>query len=321
MILFTADWHIKLGQKNVPVEWAKERYLKFFDDLWEIEQVQNIHLHIVGGDIFDRIPTMEELELYFEWVKSCSVKTIVFDGNHEATQKNKTFFDQLADVTHNLNSKVKVITTPTVFDEYGMGILPYCHLHKKDWHNFFPSDIPIFTHVRGEVPPHVKPEVDLDLFNRFPVVFSGDLHAHSNCQRNIVYPGSPMTTSFHRNEVETGYILINNTNWNWSWHSFELPQLIRKTVSNPAEMIPTKYHHTIYEVEGDVQELAAVKNSDLLDKKVVKKANEASLILNPEMSLHEELEEYLKYVLQIPEEKIPEIVGIFNDYTSKFEME
>ena len=130
-----------------------------------------------------------------------------------------------------------------------------------------------------------------------------------------------MTTSFHRNEVETGYILINNTNWNWSWHSFELPQLIRKTVSNPAEMIPTEYHHTIYEVEGDVQELAAVKNSDLLDKKVVKKANEASLILNPEMSLHEELEEYLKYVLQIPEEKIPEIVGIFNDYTSKFEME
>ena len=86
-------------------------------------------------------------------------------------------------------------------------------------------------------------------------------------------------------------------------------------------MIPTEYHHTIYEVEGDVQELAAVKNSDLLDKKVVKKANEASLILNPEMSLHEELEEYLKYVLQIPEEKIPEIVGIFNDYTSKFEME
>jgi hypothetical protein len=86
-------------------------------------------------------------------------------------------------------------------------------------------------------------------------------------------------------------------------------------------MVPTEYHHTIYEIEGDVQELAAVKNSDLLDKKVVKKANEASLILSPEMSLHEELEEYLKYVLQIPEEKIPEIIGLFNDHASKFEME
>jgi hypothetical protein len=30
MILFTADWHIKLGQKNVPVEWAKKALLKIF---------------------------------------------------------------------------------------------------------------------------------------------------------------------------------------------------------------------------------------------------------------------------------------------------
>lgn len=317
MILFTADWHIKLGQKNVPVKWAKERYKLFLDQIFYLER--RAHLHIVGGDIFDRIPTMEELELYFDFVSSCTIPTIIFDGNHEATQKNKTFFDQLAKVTRNLNSKVKVITKPTVLD--GFGILPYCHLHRKDWHDFFPSDIPIFTHVRGEVPPHVKPEVDLDLFNRFPVVFAGDLHAHSNCQRNIIYPGSPMTTSFHRNEVETGYILINSTNWTWEWEAFELPQLIRKTVTDVADMIPTDYHHTIYEVEGDVQELASVKNSELLDKKVVKKANEASLILNPEMSLHEELEEYLKYVLHIPEEKIPEIIGLFNDHASKFEME
>ena len=26
MILFTADWHIKLGQKNVPIPWACSRY-------------------------------------------------------------------------------------------------------------------------------------------------------------------------------------------------------------------------------------------------------------------------------------------------------
>ena len=58
----------------------------------------------------------------------------------------------------------------------------------------------MFTHVRGEIPPHVKPEVDLDMFEDFPVVFAGDLHAHSNTQRNIVYPGSPMTTSFHRSK-------------------------------------------------------------------------------------------------------------------------
>ena len=31
MILFTADWHIKLGQKNVPMAWACARYDLFFE--------------------------------------------------------------------------------------------------------------------------------------------------------------------------------------------------------------------------------------------------------------------------------------------------
>ena len=34
-----------------------------------------------------------------------------------------------------------------------------------------------------------------------------------------------------------------------------LPQLIRKTVSDPNEMVPTDFDHTIYELEGDVQDL------------------------------------------------------------------
>jgi hypothetical protein len=86
-------------------------------------------------------------------------------------------------------------------------------------------------------------------------------------------------------------------------------------------MIPTDFHHTIYEIEGDLQDLAVVENSDLLDKKVVLKSNESSLILSKDMSIGQELHEYLQYVLEINEDKIPEIVKIFNDYTSKLEME
>ena len=96
----------------------------------------------------------------------------------------------------------------------------------------------LFTHVRGEIPPHVVPEVDLDRFDKFKTVFAGDLHAHENTQRNIVYPGSPMTTSFHRNKVKTGALLIDD-DWTWEWVELVLPQLIRKTVSDPNEMIPT----------------------------------------------------------------------------------
>ena len=319
MILFTADWHIKLGQKNVPQEWALNRYNKFFEQIYSLEKQCN--MHIIGGDLFDRLPNMEELELYFSFIRDVKIPTLIYDGNHEATKKNKTFFTQLKQVTKDINPLVKIVDMSYYDNDFGFGVLPYADLHRKNAIELFDTKKPLFTHVRGEIPPHVKPEVDLDRFEDFPVVFAGDLHAHSNTQRNIVYPGSPMTTSFHRNEVSTGYILINPHNWEWMWEPFELPQLIRKTVSDPSEMIPTDYHHTIYEIEGDMQELANVKNSELLDKKVVKRSTEATLVIDKEMSIQEELVEYLTYILEIPDTRVPEIVGIFNDYAAKVDME
>ena len=92
VILFTADWHIKLGQKNVPISWACTRYKMFFEQLENIVMDNNVSLHIVGGDLFDRVPSMDELTLYFDFVKNVKCWTIIFDGNHEATRKNKTFF-------------------------------------------------------------------------------------------------------------------------------------------------------------------------------------------------------------------------------------
>jgi len=67
VILFTADWHIKLGQKNVPVEWATKRYHTFFEQIHEVSK--GCDMHIIGGDLFDRIPSMDELSLYFSFVR------------------------------------------------------------------------------------------------------------------------------------------------------------------------------------------------------------------------------------------------------------
>ncbi len=318
MILYTADWHIKLGQKNVPVKWAVDRYEMFFEQVYELEKQCN--MHIIGGDLFDRLPSMEELELYFSFIRKVQIPTIIYDGNHEATKKNKTFFTQLKQVSRDINPLINIVDISYIDEDLGYGILPYADLHKKGSIDHFDTRMPLFTHIRGEIPPHVKPEIDLDLLADFPVVFAGDLHAHSNTQRNIVYPGSPMTTSFHRSRVKTGYLLINERDWSWMWEEFKLPQLIRQTVSDPSDMIPTDYDHTIYEIEGDIHDLAAVKNSDLLDKKVVKRNTEASLIISKDMSIDEELVEYLTYILEISPDKIPDILGTYNDYAANIEM-
>ena len=82
------------------------------------------------------------------------------------------------------------------------------------------------------------------------------------------------------------------------------PSCFVRQFQTPDEMEPTDYHHTIYELEGDIQDLANVKNSDLLDKKVVRRSTEAALVINKDMSIQEELVEYLAYILELEESKI-----------------
>lgn len=314
MILFTADLHIKIGQKNVPVEWAKARYAMFIDQMVEAEK--NASLHIMGGDIFDKLPNMDELEIYFNMVKACTVRTLIYAGNHEATKKGRTFFTALKTATNSINPLVTVIDE--IYEEERFIIVPYEFIHVKGvWDNLDKSKV-LFSHIRGAIEPHVKPEIDLDLIRDFPLVYLGDLHSHSNCQRNLVYPGSPMVTSFHRHPVDTGYILINEDDLtSWSWHKFNLPQLLRKTVTDPSEMIPTFPDHTIYEIEGSVVDLGGVKNTELLDKKLVKRSTDTTLILDKDMTIDQELVEYFRYVLELPENQIQEALSTYHDYAAK----
>jgi len=309
-ILFSADWHLKLGQKNVPIEWATNRYNLLFDEIYKLEK--QVDLHIIGGDLFDRLPTLDELSLYFKFIKGVKIPTIIYPGNHEALKKNTSFFGNLKEVTAAVNDKV------TIIEDYhkieNMDFIPYTKLKEFDPEDFS-GDI-LFTHVRGEIPPHVSPEIDLDLLGGWDIVIAGDLHSHENSQRNIVYPGSPVTTSFHRNPVDTGVLLFDNSTQKYSFLKLKLPQLIRQTVASPEQMKRTNYHHTIYELEGDLTELAKVDgDTELLDKKLVKRRTEAALILEQDMTIEEELSEYLQYILGLNTKKTKEVIGVFNDYT------
>lgn len=316
-ILFTADIHIKLGQKNVPVEWAKARFNLFIEQFAAMQQ--DADMVIIGGDIFDRLPNMDEVELYFDLIASITKKCLVYPGNHEMLKKDTTFLTYLKRSTSRLNSKVEVIDD--YYSDDTIDIVPYNKL--KDFQqNFSTLDFHnkiLCTHVRGEIPPHVKPEINLDLLNRWETVLAGDLHSYENSQRNILYPGSPYTTSFHRGIVDTGAILLHTDSLEHDWLEFSLPQLIKKTVGVHDPKPQTPFHHTIYEVEGDLSELGELEDSDLIDKKVVKRSQDTQLILDPELSMAEEMREYLSYILTLPEETIEETLQEYYQYADKFE--
>lgn len=300
-ILFSADLHIKLGQKNVPIDWQKARFTSLVEQLNKIP----CDLMVIGGDIFDRIPTIEELELYFSLVAAIKHKTIMFSGNHEMVKKNTTFLTKLKLVTQAVNPLVEIIDDFLSIEN--MDFIPYNKL-REPWPKF--TNNILFIHVRGEIPPHVKPEIDLSILGRWDLVLAGDLHSHSNSQRNIVYPGSPLTTHFHRKEVETGVVLLDSDSLNWEFVKLELPQLLRKTVTSIKDMVPSTYHHTIYELEGNVGELANIGNPELLDKKLVKREYRSSLNLRG-LTIRDELAIYLKEVLKI--ENAEEILKEAND--------
>lgn len=309
-VLFTADLHIKLGQKNVPIEWAKNRYRMLFKELAILSK--EVNLTVLGGDIFDKLPSIEELELYFELVTCLQSNTVIYSGNHEAVKKSTTFLTNLKSVTSALNSNVEIVDDYLTYE--GIDFLPYNRL--KDYRPSdvdFTSDI-LCTHVRGEIPPHVKPEVPLELFDRWKTVLAGDLHSYENSQRNILYPGSPITTSFHRNRVDTGVIIFNTSDHTHKWVKLELPQLIRKTIKAGDPMPPGDYDHVVYEVEGDLASLAQVEDSAVLDKKVLNRSKDTALYLDPDMSLSEEVREYLLYVLNLEEPTVDKVIKILDGY-------
>jgi DNA repair exonuclease SbcCD nuclease subunit len=310
-MLVIADIHFKLGQKNVPKDWAIKRYDMFFEQVSAIEET--VEMTVIPGDIFDRVPTLDELNLYFKFVSQRKKKTIISTGNHEATKKGKSFFSELKEVTERLNPLVEVVVD-YIYDNGEFYVVPYEFIKNKEvWDSL--EARPVFTHVRGEIPPHVKPEIPLEWLAKFPIVFAGDLHSHSNSQANIVYPGSPMTTSFHRDEVKTGYLILD-LDWGWVWKPFNLPQLLRKTVDDPSEMVPTEFHHTIYELEGNIKDLSGIANSELLDKKLVKRSSDTSLILDKKMTISDELMEYLRYIQELSDNQISNIMEVFNEYGS-----
>ncbi len=312
-VLVSADWHIKLGTKNIPDAWAVNRYRILFAELHKLEQ--SVDRHLILGDVFDRLPKMEELELFLDYVIGCRVKTIIIPGNHEALKRNTTFLTHLKSTVTKLNPLVRII------DEYhsedGIDYIPYNRLKEYrpddiDFHNNI-----LCTHVRGEIPPHVKPEINLELFSRWDVVLAGDLHSYENSQLNILYPGSPVSTSFHRSHVDTGVIYFDTETLEHSWVKLEVPQLIRKTLKAGDEAVATPYHHTIYEVEGNLAELSSLEDNELVEKKVTKRTTDTALILDSEMSIETELSEYLTYILELGEAEVQEVLMEYANHANK----
>ena len=304
-IAFSADHHIKLGQKNVPREWQRNRFMLLAEELNKVD----CDYHVFGGDLLDVAnPSIEEVGLMYTFLHRIEKPIIMISGNHEMGTKTLDCYRHINDMLEHLN--VRVVREFETID--GIDYIPYNILHSKTW-GTKASNLAV-THVRGEIPPHVLPEINLEKFDEYTKVFAGDLHSVSNSQRNILYPGSPFATSFHRSSPSNsnGYFIIDTNTYDHVWVELFLPQLIRRTVREERDIVKTEFHHTIYELEGDLEGLAKVESSDLLDKKITKDISSPAT-LNMTGNISEELAEFLVEIRDIKPNEVPEYITLFKE--------
>jgi len=294
----------------VPKEWQKARYKQMVKEIEDIDY----DVLVLGGDIFDKMPNLEEIALYFDLIKEFTRPTYIFSGNHEAGKRGYTWLEKLENSSFSINNNVIITDMNTIFLQ-GIDIIDYKYLktfNPKDYINKL-----LLTHVRGSIPPYVHPEIDLSKFDRWGLILAGDLHDHSatfeeeNAKHNIVYPGSPLSTTFHRKPIKNGVILCDTETLDWEFIELKLPQLLRKTITSESEAVPTDYDHTIFEIKGNVEELSGV-SSELIERKVINSNKESKLKLEG-LSIEEEVDLYLTEVLNINDTS--EIIGVFNDHT------
>lgn len=310
-LLFLADLHIHFPKK-VPKAWQRNRFMMLAEEINKVE----CDLVVLGGDTLDSAkPTTSELELFFDFLAAINHDVIIYSGNHEMQSKKHSVMWDLESEIYRCNAhyEIKVLKSGSYkcFD-----IVDYPDLHAE----YLNKNKICFTHVRGAIEPHVKPEVDLAKFSKWKLVLAGDLHSNENSQLNILYPGSPLTTSFHRTRQTkaNGMYLVDMHTLKPTWINLShLPQQIKITTSNPEEMVETEYDYTIYELEGNISDLAKVQKTELLDKKINNVVQVEAKLDIKDKPLSEQMSMYLSEIQKLPTDIATRLLTRFTKYAIK----
>jgi DNA repair exonuclease SbcCD nuclease subunit len=299
-ILHVADIHINLHKKKIPYTWQYNRFKALFDKLLELEK--SCDVVVLAGDIFDKKPEPDEICLFLSYANSVTKPTLAIPGNHEASTKGHSFLEYFEEenAINNANFVLRTENSRVEIAGQGFQLFPYGEMQIGKIPAYVEGDI-LVTHIRGEVPPHITAEFDFDKISKWPLTLLGDLHfQHKYKDYNMYYSGSPVNTTFDRNDSR-GYgvniiTYTSPTDYAVDFYDLKLPKLIRLTVDSDTELKADSYHHVVYEVTGTIDKLSKIKNHELLDKKIAEKPSETSALDLSDKTIKEELEAYLDFI-------------------------
>lgn len=307
-ILSSADWHVNLHRKKIPYLWQLNRFQLMFDSFRALEKLCDVH--VIAGDLFDKEPDTDEVCLVLSYLNAVRIPTLIIPGNHEATSKGRTFWEhfKLENTINNPNVHIYTENANAIHAGQRFCFFPYGSVQTDKLPDYY-EDAILVTHIRGAVAPHITAEYDFEKIRPWKLTLLGDLHfRHRYSDYNVYYPGSPLNTTFDRDdkrEYGVDIIDLNSVDdYKVRFHNLKLPKLIRRTVPVGTRMVADPTDHVVYEVTGTIDELATVQKSDLLDKKMVEKPTSNSVLDLQGKSVIEELEMYLSYIKVAEKESI-----------------
>ena len=113
--------------------------------------------------------------------------------------------------------------------------------------------------------------------------------------------------------------MIDTEYWTHERVIWDLPQLIKKTITSEDEIVEDDYNHVVYQLKGSLTDLKDITNDKVVEK-VVEREDTLSVDLQ-KLSLTEEIHAYLTEVLNLDEDTVNEVIKVYHDSTNTTEME
>lgn len=264
-ILFVSDIHLDLPKDH---EWETNRFTELFKELANASRTCDIT--VLGGDIFNNpFPSLQEIHLFYSCLNYFEKPPIIIDGNHECIDKHKYTYDFLP--------KGNFIYGDNIIQTKNTDIYLCSHSNLNTLNsikdNLRKKKNILLTHVRSNVPPHIKEEFNCGyLSSIFDLVVSGDIHYRYSPFDNFHYVGQPYSTTY-KPEVLNGYCIIDTDTLEVNFIDLDLPSKIRLdvNVSDLTTLSLNQKHLYKIRVTGSIEELHEVpsNNSNIIYEKVI----------------------------------------------------
>ena len=310
--IYTADWHIKTKFREVPISWLSDRFLEWLVFLENERKRLNTDTLVIGGDLFDKIPTMFDMALFATIDYATNFNEImIYPGNHEMLSKKNSFYTYLEKIF----PQFTWITEPQQWRDWW--VIPYPDIKQVGPLN----KEKVMSHVRCASDRGLyDAEIDFSIFDNCDAVLLGDIHEHRVISDKIKYPGAPYDTTFTRLPLRNRYyfyvdgdsVLVCKRAGNSFKRLIKVDTTIEHYNNVRDKVKNSKHYYDIQIIVDSMDELDSMKGQDMVKVKL----RETDDTYEDADTIEEEMYNYLVQVLGMDNSAATQVMTVYKELSN-----